>query len=68
MSALEGALRHMVNVGARVRVATSGDDFTGVLAERATYLDGTPAAWVDLDDGPLVIVPLADVRPEGVTV
>lgn len=62
-AALAGALRGIVNVGSRVRVLTSDDCLTGTFTERTQYKDGTPAAWVDLDMGPLVVCPIADLRP-----
>lgn len=55
--------RRPLEVGAYVSIAVSaGPGLVGIFCERTTYLDGTPAAWIDLDDGGLVVAPLADLQ------
>jgi len=50
--------------GQRVSVATSGEPETGTFQSNAgLYFDGTPAAWVDLDHGPVGFFPIADLSP-----
>ena len=54
--------------GARVRIKTSFGDLSGTFAEHSRYADGLAAAWVDLDEGPLVFVPLLDLVTDEVNV
>ena len=53
----------LVDVGRRVVVRTSsGEALTGYMTERITYSDGSAGAYVELDDGPVIVVPVAELR------
>lgn len=62
-------LLHVIAEGARVDVLCSrGYRISGRLVGRFTYHDRSEGAQVETDDGALIVVPLADLVPAGVTV
>lgn len=52
-------------IGERVSIATSSSaPEAGTFAgEAGPYFDGTRAAWVQLDGGPVAFLPMADLSP-----
>jgi hypothetical protein len=62
-------LCHVIAEGSRVDVLCSrGYRITGRLVGRFTYHDRSEGARVETDEGALIVVPLADLVPAGVTV
>ncbi|MEO8805857.1 MAG: hypothetical protein ABI433_07235 [Burkholderiaceae bacterium] len=55
----------VIDIGSRVVLRTSeGEQFAGYMSERITYSDGSSGAYVELDDGPVIVVPVAELRAE----
>lgn len=65
-SVLSAPPRDIIGIGSRIVVRnTEGDEFHGWMTERFTYQDGTTGAYVELDDGTVIVVPLAELAAAG---
>lgn len=54
----------LIGIGSRVLIRDSeGDELHGYMTERYTYNDGSVGAFVQLDHGPVVVLPFAELQP-----